>query len=66
VSYKGNRYQINTGMMDAHKRIRIEDDGEMLLFYDAETNDLLAKYPVTKDTGSCSNQKKITGETGFL
>ncbi len=37
--------------MDAHKRIRIEDDGEMLLFYDAETNDLLAKYPVTKDTG---------------
>jgi hypothetical protein len=32
VSYKGNRYQINTGMMDAHKRIRIEDDGEMLLF----------------------------------
>jgi len=51
VSYKGNRYQINTGMMDAHKRIRIEDDGEMLLFYDAETNDLLAKYPVTEDTG---------------
>ena len=51
VNYKGNRYQINTGMMDAHKRIRIEDDGEMLLFYDAETNDLLAKYPVTKDTG---------------
>ena len=51
VNYKGNRYQINTGMMDAHKRIRIEDDGEMLLFYDAETNDLLAKYPVTEDTG---------------
>src|SRR5690606_11546152 len=23
----------------------------MLLFYDAETNDLLAKYPVTEDTG---------------
>ena len=39
VNYKGNRYLINTGMMDAHKRIRIEDDGEMLLFYDAETND---------------------------
>jgi transposase len=51
VSYKGNRYLINTGMMDVHKRIRIEDDVEMLLFYDAETNDLLAKYPVTEDTG---------------
>jgi len=51
VSYKGNRYLINTGMMDVHKRIRIEDDGEMFLFYDAETNDLLAKYPVTEDTG---------------
>lgn len=37
--------------MDAHQRIRIEDDGELLLFYDTETNELLAKYPVTEDTG---------------
>ena len=29
----------------------ISDDDEMLLFYDAETNDLLAKSPVTEDSG---------------
>lgn len=51
VSYKGNRYQIDVGVMDAHQRIRIEDDGEILLFYDTDTNELLAKYPVTEDTG---------------
>jgi len=51
VSYKGNRYQIDVGVMDAHQRIRIEDDGEILLFYDTDTNELLAKYSVTEDTG---------------
>ena len=42
VSYKGNRYQIDVGVMDAHQRIRIEDDGEILLFYDTDTNELLS------------------------
>src|SRR5690554_1912902 len=51
VTYKGNRYQIDVGVMDAYQRIRIEDDGKILLFYDTDTNELLAKYPVTEDTG---------------
>jgi hypothetical protein len=33
VSYKGNRYQIDVGVMDAHQRMRIEDDGKILLFF---------------------------------
>jgi len=51
LRYKGNLYQINIGTMNIHHRIRIEDDGEMLLFYDTETNELLAKYPVIDNTG---------------
>jgi transposase len=51
IRYKGNRYQVDVGIMDAHKRIRIEDDGEIILFYDTETNELLAKYPATEETG---------------
>ena len=39
VNYKGNRYQVDVGLMDAHKRIRTEDDGETLLFSDTETNE---------------------------
>jgi len=51
IRYKGNRYQVDVGIMDAHKRIRIEDDGEIILFYDTETNELLAKYPATEEAG---------------
>jgi transposase len=51
LRYKGNLYQINIGTMNIHHRIRIEDDGEMLLFYDTDTNELLAKYPVIDNTG---------------
>lgn len=65
VSYKGNRYQIDVGVMDAHQRIRIEDDGEILLFYDTDTNELLAKYPVTV-LDRYSNLKEIITEIGSL
>jgi len=66
VSYKGNRYQIDVGVMDAYQRIRIEDDGKILLFYDTDTNELLAKYPVTEGTGQIFKPEGIITETGLL
>jgi len=52
--------------MDAYQRIRIEDDGKILLFYDTDTNELLAKYPVTEGTGQIfkpegnNNRNRVT------
>lgn len=58
LQYKGNLYQITIGTMNAHQRIRVDDDGELLLFYDTDTNELLAKYPVTDEIGQVFKPEK--------
>ena len=53
VLYGGARYPVLTGRVNARQLVRIEDDGERILVYDPDTNELLAKFPANEDGPAC-------------
>jgi len=60
VHYKRNRYQVPKGTYRPNKYARIETDGNIVLFYDMETGELLAAHPISGGVGKLVELPKKT------
>jgi len=56
VKYNGNLYHLRSGPIKTQQRIRLEDDGVMIMFYEPETGELLAKFPSTDQVAQVFKQ----------